>query len=200
MGTALWLSTCRPPHAVVLYPFGGLDPLYRRACSRHSVCGNLKSVMMVFVRLAALYRCSKAVAISKDVPSRFSCSPRTTKIAAGRHRTLWLDTLRVWYGPRQEFVQWGEENHTDNNGAVYILGSDVRAEAQTVLSSISVQSASRRTRYMRMFETKGFQTWYQKRQALKKKNIFSGNILINILVNNFYTSRNKNCCEAFALC
>jgi hypothetical protein len=184
---------------VVLYPFGGLDPSYRSACSRHSIWGHLKNIMVVLVRLAALSRCSNAIAITKDVPSWISRSPRTTKIAADRYRILWLDTLRAWYGPRQDFVQWGEENHTDNNGAVYILGSDVRAEAQSVLRSISVQSTSRRTRYMPMFETKGFQTWYQKRQALKKKLFSVVTYLLIFCVNNFCTSRNKNSCDAFAL-
>jgi hypothetical protein len=147
-------STCWPPHEVVFYPFGGLDPSYRRACSRHSIWGHLKNVMVIFVKLAALSRWSNAVAIGKDVPSRFSFSPRTTKIAAGQYQTLWLDTLRAWYGPRQECVQWGEETHADNNGAVYILVSDVRAVAQSVLRLIYVQSTSRRTGYVRMFETK----------------------------------------------
>jgi hypothetical protein len=197
--SVMTLCNFRPPQAVVLYPFEGLDPSYIRACSRHSIWGYLKNVMLVFVRFAALSRWRNAVAISKDVPPRFSYSPRTTKIATGRYRNLWLDNLRAWYVPRQECVQWGEENQTDNNGAFYILVSDVRAESQCVLSSIPVQSTSRRTRYMPMFESKGFHTWYKKRQALK---IFFS-VLIYLLifcVNNFYTSRNENSCEAFTLC
>lgn len=153
--SVMTVSNCRPPHAVVLYPFGGLDPSYRRAYSRHSIRGHLKNVMVVFVRLTALSRWSNSVGISKDVISRFSCSPRTTKIAAGRYRSLWLDTLRAWYGRRQEGEQWGEENHTENNDAVHILVSDVRTEAQSVLRSISVQSTSiRNTIYAHVWNSR----------------------------------------------